>query len=312
MAEYRFKTAKANGEEPSVQYRPAELADVPAMARLRAETWGTEEYWCARIAAYLRGELHPQHALAPRVAFVAQRGGKIVGLIAGHLTRRHNCDGELEFIDVTREHRGGGIADGLLRQLAEWFIAQNANRICVDVAPENTRAVRFYARNGAAQLNKHWMVWEDIARRRAMPENPVTFEGHTPIISVRDVPKSVDFYVNVLGFTKNWGDQDFASVSRGKACLFLCSDEQGQPGVWVWIGVSDADALFAEYTAKGAKVRNPPQNFAWAYEFQIEDPDGNVLRLGSEPKEPKFGGVWLRDDGSRWRQLDWGKWEPVK
>jgi predicted enzyme related to lactoylglutathione lyase len=145
-----------------------------------------------------------------------------------------------------------------------------------------------------------------------MPQDSVTFEGHNPIIPVRDVPKAVDYYVNVLGFKKDWGDAMFASVSRGKVGLFLNSDEQGQPGVWVWIGVSDADALFAEYTAKGAKVRNTPQNYAWAYEFQIEDPDGNVLRLGAEPKDPPFGGVWLRDDGSRWRQLDWGKWERVK
>jgi hypothetical protein len=94
------------------------------MARLRAETWGTEEYCVVRITAYLKGELHPQHALAPRVAFVAMRGGKIVGIIAGHLTRRHNCDGELEWIDVSREHRGGGIADGVVNQLAEWFATQ--------------------------------------------------------------------------------------------------------------------------------------------------------------------------------------------
>jgi hypothetical protein len=28
----------------------------------------------------------------------------------------------------------------------------------------------------------------------------------------------------------------------------------------------------------------PPTNFPWALEMQVEDPDGNVLRIGSEPK----------------------------
>jgi hypothetical protein len=28
----------------------------------------------------------------------------------------------------------------------------------------------------------------------------------------------------------------------------------------------------------------PPTNFPWALEMHVEDPDGNVLRLGSEPK----------------------------
>jgi hypothetical protein len=27
----------------------------------------------------------------------------------------------------------------------------------------------------------------------------------------------------------------------------------------------------------------PPTNFSWAYEFRIADPDGHVLRFGSDP-----------------------------
>jgi hypothetical protein len=45
---------------------------------------------------------------------------------------------------------------------------------------------------------------------------------------------------------------------------------QGQPGTWLWIGVEDAEALFGELSAKGARVRSPPQNFYWAYEFHIQ------------------------------------------
>jgi hypothetical protein len=32
------------------------------------------------------------------------------------------------------------------------------------------------------------------------------------------------------------------------------------------------------------KIRLPPTSYAWALEMQIEDPDGNVLRIGSEPR----------------------------
>jgi hypothetical protein len=31
-------------------------------------------------------------------------------------------------------------------------------------------------------------------------------------------------------------------------------------------------------------IRLKPTNFAWAYEMQVEDPDGRVLRFGSDPK----------------------------
>jgi hypothetical protein len=32
-------------------------------------------------------------------------------------------------------------------------------------------------------------------------------------------------------------------------------------------------------------VRHAPTNYWWAYEMQIEDIDGNVLRMGAEPKD---------------------------
>jgi uncharacterized glyoxalase superfamily protein PhnB len=59
---------------------------------------------------------------------------------------------------------------------------------------------------------------------------------------------------------------------------------QGQPGTWVWIGVEDVEALYQEYQASGARIRHPPQNYPWAYEMKVEDPDGHVLRFGSDSK----------------------------
>jgi hypothetical protein len=88
---------------PTVHYKLVERSDIPAMARIRAAEWETEAYWNTRISRYLDCELHPQHALIPRVSYVASEGGCIVGFIAGHLTRRHACDGELEWINVIPE-----------------------------------------------------------------------------------------------------------------------------------------------------------------------------------------------------------------
>ena len=143
-------------------YREASKSDVAEMARIRAASWGDEEYWMRRIQGYLQCEIHPQKALNPRVSFVAVEKNEVVGLIAGHLTQRHGCDGELEWIDVVASRRGSGIASRLLVLLAEWFIEQNALRICVDVQPSNTAARQFYRRHGAEELNPHWMVWKDI------------------------------------------------------------------------------------------------------------------------------------------------------
>jgi predicted enzyme related to lactoylglutathione lyase len=114
---------------------------------------------------------------------------------------------------------------------------------------------------------------------------PVRFEGSQPILRVEDMQASLDFYVGKLGFKSvEWGNDDFTSISRDRAHLFLCRGGQGRGAAWVWVGVEDAEQLYEEFKAQGVKILMPPTNFLWALEFHIEDPDGNVLRLGSDPK----------------------------
>ena len=143
-----------------VEYREATLADIPSLAELRAEGWGEAEFWIPRITGYMKGEHHPQKALMPRVVYVAIENEIITGFIAGHLTKRLECEGELEWIDVTFAHRRKGIASELVRILAAWFAEQGATKVCVD--PGNDYARKFYAALYAENLNAHWMYWKDI------------------------------------------------------------------------------------------------------------------------------------------------------
>ena len=112
------------------------------------------------------------------------------------------------------------------------------------------------------------------------------FENAVPILNVADMAASVRYYVEALGFRNaDWGNENFTSVNRDGAAIYLCRAGQGRPGTWVWIGVEDAAAVYEEYRASGARVRRGLRNFPWAYELQVEDPDGHVLRFGSEPRE---------------------------
>lgn len=143
--------------------RPASPADVAAMAELREASGWAGGAGAAVMGRYLAGTHHPQQALAPRAAFVAEDAGGIVGYVAGHRTTRLGCTGELQWLLVAPIRRGGRVAAELLAALAAWFGEQGATRVCVNVAPENLRARRFYARHGAANLSEHWMVWPDIS-----------------------------------------------------------------------------------------------------------------------------------------------------
>src|SRR5262245_15819085 len=143
-----------------MQCRRATVADVPEMerSRLTDEDAGPAD---PRMSAYLEGRHHPQHALAPRVAYVAIEGTAVVGYIAGHLTRRYDCDGELQYLFVAPGHRRQGVASEMLRLLREWFRDHQAARICVDVEPDNSAGRAFYRHHGATPLNIRWLVFSE-------------------------------------------------------------------------------------------------------------------------------------------------------
>src|SRR3712207_4354520 len=117
--------------------------------------------------------------------------------------------------------------------------------------------------------------------RTMSTENP-RIECVIPILHVRDLSVALNFYIETLGFTRDWGgDREgsiIASVSRDGRAIMLCSHGQGRPGAWVWIGVEDVVPLYEALKSRGAKIVLPLTNYSFAYEMRVEDPDGNVLR----------------------------------
>ena len=147
-------------------------------------------------------------------------------------------------------------------------------------------------------------------------EKNIAFGGVTPVLRVADVAASIEYYTRALGFHVNFRFPDdnapfFASISRGRCGLFLSEGDQGHPGSWVWIDGVDVEKVYEEFLAAGAKIRNPPTNYEWALEMQVEDLDGNVLRIGSDAKKNEPIGDWLDMYGHRWRKLPDGSHERI-
>jgi catechol 2,3-dioxygenase-like lactoylglutathione lyase family enzyme len=109
-----------------------------------------------------------------------------------------------------------------------------------------------------------------------------------PILKVRNLRNSLRFYREILGFTVDWQDGGAASVSHGNQAIMLIEGTQGHAGTWVWIGVEDIEPLYRDLVARGATITLRPTNFAWAYELRVADPDGHILRIGSEPKADRL------------------------
>jgi SOS-response transcriptional repressor LexA len=114
----------------------------------------------------------------------------------------------------------------------------------------------------------------------------VRIECVNPILNVANLTVSRNYYVNVLGFTETGvGELNrYVAMRRDGAVLYLNQQNQASRGTWVWIGFDgNISALYKEFKTKGAIIRLTPTNYSWAMEMHVEDPDGHVLRFGTDP-----------------------------
>ena len=110
-------------------------------------------------------------------------------------------------------------------------------------------------------------------------------ENIQPILSVKDMNASRHFYKDILGFIEvDWGTDDFTGINRDNTGLYLCKGGQGNPGTWIWVGFDgDIFELYGQLKIRGVTIKQPPVNYSWALEMEVVDPDGHILRFGTDP-----------------------------
>lgn len=115
-----------------------------------------------------------------------------------------------------------------------------------------------------------------------------------PVLFVDDIDRTIDFYVNQLGFTENWRHQEqgksLVAQAERQGCVLIFSsqwpDKVGKglmfisltleaapdtPGAQIEVALAQ---LRAELASKGVSV----QDGHWGYRLLIvRDPDGNEL-----------------------------------
>jgi uncharacterized glyoxalase superfamily protein PhnB len=119
------------------------------------------------------------------------------------------------------------------------------------------------------------------ARRAFMPAKQI--EKTVPVLSVRDLKRSAEFYQRTLGFELEWKTSEICSVARDGCSIMLQHSSDGSRAT-VWIGLED-DSLYAKLAGSGATILQAPTKQRWAYEMKIADPDGNTLWLGTDPDD---------------------------
>ncbi len=115
--------------------------------------------------------------------------------------------------------------------------------------------------------------------------------GAATIFTVRDLAASLTYYRDKLGFdvTFQYGEPIYyACLCRDEVSLHLRAAREPD---WVagnnalCIFVDDVDGLHAELATRGAQIVKPPQDYAYGMrDFDVTDPDGNVITFGMESK----------------------------
>jgi catechol 2,3-dioxygenase-like lactoylglutathione lyase family enzyme len=110
------------------------------------------------------------------------------------------------------------------------------------------------------------------------------------VLAVRDLQESTRFYVDVLGFRRDFGDGSdgwsFLSRDAFKVMLGECPEEKpaselGDHSYVAYLIVEGVDQLYQELSARGAHVISQPADEPWGQrEFGIRTPDGHRIRFG--------------------------------
>lgn len=116
------------------------------------------------------------------------------------------------------------------------------------------------------------------------------FPKAVPEIPVRDVEKAAAYYVDVLGFNFDWGDEQggIGGISQGECRMFLTNasfrQHYGTQGVvTIWLNLrskADVDELYERWAGAGARILAQPEDKPWRLrEFRVGDLDDNQLRV---------------------------------
>ena len=111
------------------------------------------------------------------------------------------------------------------------------------------------------------------------------------ILAVRSLRESTDFYVNVLGFTRDFGDEsdgwswlsrDRFRVGLGGCANAIPASALGDHSYVVYVTVDDVDGLHAELLSRAAPMLTAPDTKPWGMrEFALRTPDGHRMTFGS-------------------------------
>lgn len=113
-----------------------------------------------------------------------------------------------------------------------------------------------------------------------------------PILTTRDLERSLTFYRDLLGGTVEFqfpdgGPPVYVGITVGSNHLGIgwapdSSTDAAAQRFSLWLYTDDCDAAVATLSAAGVPVLEPPQDQPWGERVaKVTDPDGNIVVIGA-------------------------------
>jgi uncharacterized glyoxalase superfamily protein PhnB len=110
------------------------------------------------------------------------------------------------------------------------------------------------------------------------------------VLAVKDLKVETDYYLNKLGFDRDFTvpGWEFLSFGDFKVMLGECSDamwarDTGDHSYCSYVLVENIDEIYAEFLSNGAEMRHPPEDKSWGLrEFMVRTPSGHRIMIGQE------------------------------
>jgi catechol 2,3-dioxygenase-like lactoylglutathione lyase family enzyme len=139
-----------------------------------------------------------------------------------------------------------------------------------------------------------------------MAKLPIPREGIvlTHFIVSDDVERSRRFYTEVLGGETVWaGEPSFVALANSwiiinsgggptddkPSVTLQTPSDPHHASSFLNIRVADIDAVYAQWSARGAQFLTPPKAHAHEIRCYIRDPDGHLIEVGQTTSPPGGG-----------------------
>ncbi len=114
--------------------------------------------------------------------------------------------------------------------------------------------------------------------------------GSRYVLAVKDLDKSIKFYIDLLGFEMLWKDDGWAFVVRDSCQIMLgeCPDDVaafdiGCHSYFAYLEVENIEKLYEEFVSKKVIKLANLEDKPWKMrEFSIETIDGHRMMFGME------------------------------